>query len=62
MREVIYWISVALMLFATGMNLYAWFRSTRCRKLYQAAYKEVEIMRDRYRERLERLGCVEETE
>ena len=47
MREIIYWISMGLMWFACGLNIYAMIRSNR-------NYKTFKEMRERYEEAVER--------
>lgn len=59
MREVMYWISMALMLFATGMNAYAWFRSTQNRRdlqkvaeIYRRQIEELKVAKQSYEDKL----------
>ncbi len=59
MREVMYWISFALMLFATGMNAYAWYRSTQNREelrrvaeIYRRQIEELKVAKQAYEDKL----------
>lgn len=62
MRDVMYWVNMALMLFATGMNAYAWFRSTKNRKnldkvaeIYREQIAELKAAKKAYEDKLAEL-------
>ena len=62
MRDIGYWITMTLMLFATGMNAYTWFRSTKNRKelqtvaeIYRKQINELKAAKQEYEAKLAEL-------
>ena len=63
MYEVIRWFSIVLMLFATGMNAYAWYRSTKNREelqtvaeIYRRQIDELKAAKKAYEDKLAALS------